>query len=73
VLQYIAGGSSNKQTAELLGISIKTVEKHRGHLVEKLGIHNTASLTRYAITTGIAPPSMNTGRVSPHGIKKFRE
>ena len=54
VLQYIAGGSSNKQTAEVLGISIKTVEKHRGHLMEKLGIHNTASLTRYAITTGIA-------------------
>lgn len=54
VLQCIAGGSSNKQTAEVLGISIKTVEKHRGHLMEKLGIHNTASLTRYAITTGIA-------------------
>lgn len=54
VLQHIAGGSSNKQTAEVLGISIKTVEKHRGHLMEKLGIHNTASLTRYAITTGIA-------------------
>jgi DNA-binding NarL/FixJ family response regulator len=54
VLQCIAGGSSNKQTAEGLGISIKTVEKHRGHLMEKLGIHNTASLTRYAITTGIA-------------------
>lgn len=54
VLQCIAGGSSNKQTAEVLGISIKTVEKHRGHLMEKLGIHNTANLTRYAITTGIA-------------------
>ena len=54
VLQCIAGGNSNKQTAEVLGISIKTVEKHRGHLMEKLGIHNTASLTRYAITTGIA-------------------
>jgi DNA-binding NarL/FixJ family response regulator len=54
VLQCITGGSSNKQTAEVLGISIKTVEKHRGHLMEKLGIHNTASLTRYAITTGIA-------------------
>jgi DNA-binding NarL/FixJ family response regulator len=54
VLQCVAGGSSNKQTAEVLGISIKTVEKHRGHLMEKLGIHNTASLTRYAITTGIA-------------------
>ena len=39
---------------EVLGISIKTVEKHRGHLMEKLGIHNTASLTRYATTTGIA-------------------
>jgi DNA-binding NarL/FixJ family response regulator len=54
VLQLIAEGKANKQIAVVLGISIKTVEKHRGHLMEKLGIHNTANLTRYAITTGIA-------------------
>jgi DNA-binding NarL/FixJ family response regulator len=53
VLQLIAEGRANKQTADELGISIKTVEKHRQHVMEKLGIHDTASLTRYAIAAGI--------------------
>jgi two-component system, NarL family, nitrate/nitrite response regulator NarL len=53
VLQLIAEGMGNKQTAAELGISIKTVEKHRQHLMRKLGIHDTAGLTRYAIFTGI--------------------
>ena len=49
VLQLIAEGKANKQTASELGIGIKTVEKHREHLMEKLDIHDTAGLTRYAI------------------------
>jgi DNA-binding NarL/FixJ family response regulator len=53
VLQLIAEGMGNKQTAAELGISIKTVEKHRQHLMSKLGIHDTAGLTRYAISSGI--------------------
>lgn len=53
VLQLVAEGSSNKQTAAELGISIKTVEKHRQHLMDKLKIHETAGLTRYAIAAGI--------------------
>jgi DNA-binding NarL/FixJ family response regulator len=53
VLQLIAEGMGNKQTAAELGISIKTVEKHRQHLMSKLGIHDTAGLTRYAISAGI--------------------
>lgn len=53
VLQLVAEGKANKQTAAALGISIKTVEKHRQRLMEKLNIHDTAGLTRYAITTGI--------------------
>ncbi len=53
VLQLIAEGNANKNTASLLGISIKTVEKHRGHVMEKLDIHDTAGLTRYAISAGI--------------------
>jgi DNA-binding NarL/FixJ family response regulator len=53
VLQLIAEGNANKQTACLLGISIKTVEKHRQKIMQKLNIHDTASLTRYAISTGI--------------------
>jgi DNA-binding NarL/FixJ family response regulator len=53
VLQLIAEGKANKQTAAELGIGIKTVEKHREHLMEKLNIHDTAGLTRYAIGEGI--------------------
>lgn len=53
ILQLIAEGKANKQTAAELGISIKTVEKHRQHLMIKLDIHDTAGLTRYAIAKGI--------------------
>ena len=52
VLQFIAEGKANKETAAKLGISIKTVEKHRQALMKKLCIHDTASLTRYAIAKG---------------------
>jgi DNA-binding NarL/FixJ family response regulator len=52
VLQLVAEGSANKQVAAELGISIKTVEKHRQHLMDKLNIHETAGLTRYAIAAG---------------------
>jgi DNA-binding NarL/FixJ family response regulator len=58
VLQLIAEGDANKQIAEALGISIKTVEKHRDHLMRKLDIHDTAGLTRYAIRTGIIESSV---------------
>ncbi len=53
ILQLVAEGLSNKQTAAELGISIKTVEKHRQRLMLKLDIHDTAGLTRYAIAEGI--------------------
>ncbi len=53
VLQLIAEGSANKQIADGLKISIKTVEKHRQNLMAKLDIHDIAGLTRYAIATGI--------------------
>jgi DNA-binding NarL/FixJ family response regulator len=53
VLQLIAEGKANKQVAVELGISIKTVEKHRQHLMSKLDLHDTAGLTRYAIAAGI--------------------
>jgi len=58
VLQLIAEGNANKQIAAELTISIKTVEKHRQHLMEKLNIHDTAGLTRYAISTGIIESSV---------------
>lgn len=58
VLQLVAEGSANKQIAGHLGISIKTVEKHRQHLMDKLNIHETAGLTRYAIARGIIESSV---------------
>jgi DNA-binding NarL/FixJ family response regulator len=53
VLRLIAQGAANKQMAADLGISVKTIEKHRQHLMKKLGIHDIASLTRYAAEKGI--------------------
>ena len=58
MLQLVAEGSANKQVASELGISIKTVEKHRQHLMDKLNIHETAGLTRYAIATGVIESSV---------------
>lgn len=58
VLQRIAEGGANKQIAAELGISMKTVEKHRSHLMEKLNIHDTAGLTRYSIEAGIIESSV---------------
>jgi len=58
VLQLVAEGQANKQVAAELGISIKTVEKHRQHLMDKLDIHETAGLTRYAIAQGIIESSV---------------
>ncbi len=53
VLQLIAEGLPNKQIAAELGISIKTVEKHRQQVMNKLNIHDVAGLTRYAISKGM--------------------
>jgi two-component system, NarL family, response regulator NreC len=55
VLQLIAEGKSTKQIALLLGISAKTAESHRTRLMQKLDIHETASLVRYAVRRGIVP------------------
>ena len=53
VLQFIAEGHSNTEIARMLSLSIKTVEKHRQLLMDKLGIHKVATLTRYAVSSGI--------------------
>lgn len=58
VLQLIAEGKANKETAVELQISVKTVEKHRQKVMEKLNIHDTAGLTRHAIATGIIESSV---------------
>ncbi len=56
VLQLIAEGKSTKEAASLLGISVKTAETHRTRIMEKLDIHETASLVRYAIRRGLTQP-----------------
>jgi DNA-binding NarL/FixJ family response regulator len=58
VLQLIAEGQANKQVAAELHISVKTVEKHRQRLMEKLNLHDTAGLTRHAIAAGIIESSV---------------
>ena len=58
VLQLVAEGSANKQVAAQLSISVKTVEKHRQNLMDKLNIHDLATLTRYAIATGVIESSV---------------
>lgn len=61
VLQLIAEGKPNKQIAAELRISIKTVEKHRQQVMNKLNIHDIAGLTRYAISRGIVESSAGLG------------
>jgi two-component system response regulator NreC len=53
VLQLVAEGKTTKEVAGLLCISVKTAESHRSNLMEKLDIHETAGLVRYAIRNGI--------------------
>jgi DNA-binding NarL/FixJ family response regulator len=56
VLQLIAEGKTTKEVAGVLGISVKTAETYRTRIMEKLDIHETASLVRYAIRRGLIQP-----------------
>jgi len=53
VLQLVAEGKTTKEIAGILGISVKTAESHRSNIMDKLDIHDTAGLVRYAIRNGI--------------------
>jgi two-component system, NarL family, response regulator NreC len=53
VLQLVAEGKTTKEVAVVLGVSVKTAESHRTRLMDKLDVHETASLVRYAIRTGL--------------------
>jgi DNA-binding NarL/FixJ family response regulator len=64
VLTRIALGSSNKVIARELGVSPKTVEKHRSNLMRKLQLHNAAAITTYAIRNGITSCEPAGGRVA---------
>ncbi len=56
VLVLIANGKSTKEAATQLGISYKTADSHRSRILEKLGVHETASMVRYAIRSGLIAP-----------------
>ncbi len=53
VLQLIAEGHTNKEIADLLNLSVRTVQNHRAHIMEKLGMHDRGELIKYAIQKGI--------------------
>jgi DNA-binding NarL/FixJ family response regulator len=56
IVQLIAQGKINKQVADMLDISVKTVETHRAAVMNKLYINNTAELVRFAIRNDIVQP-----------------
>jgi DNA-binding NarL/FixJ family response regulator len=56
VLQLVAEGKTSKEVAEILGVSVKTAESYRSNIMEKLDIHETAGLVRYAIRRGLVLP-----------------
>jgi DNA-binding CsgD family transcriptional regulator len=56
VLELIAESKTTKEIAVILGVSVKTADSHRTKIMEKLGIHSTAGLVRYAIRVGIVQP-----------------
>lgn len=56
VLQLVAEGNTTKQIAAILNVSVKTADSHRTRIMKKLGIHETASLVRYAIRLGLIKP-----------------
>jgi len=56
VLKLVAEGNSSKEIAEVLTISVKTVERHRSNILQKLGLRDRLDLTRYAIRVGLLEP-----------------
>ena len=55
VLKLVAEGHRTREVARRLGLSVKTVESHRGEIMKRLGIHDVVSLVRYAIRVGLVP------------------
>ena len=56
VLQLIAEGKTSKEVAALLGLTVKTAESYRSRIMDKLDVHDTAGLVRYAIRQGLIEP-----------------
>jgi len=56
VLQLVAEGKTNQEIADALFLSIKTIQTHRAHIMEKLGVHDRTDLVKYAIRVGMVTP-----------------
>jgi DNA-binding NarL/FixJ family response regulator len=56
ILQLVAEGNTSKDIARLLGLAFKTVETHRGQIMERLGVHDVAGLVRFAVRVGLVTP-----------------
>jgi DNA-binding NarL/FixJ family response regulator len=56
IVQLLAEGQSNKEVADTLGISVKTVETHRSHVMAKLNLHSMSDLVRYAVRNQLIQP-----------------
>ena len=67
VLRLIAEGRSTREIAQRLTLSVKTVETHRGHLMQRLRLKSVAGLVRYAVSIGLVPPSPWAVKTSPVG------
>jgi DNA-binding NarL/FixJ family response regulator len=65
ILTLVAHGMSNKRIALRLILSVKTIEKHRSNFMRKLGLHNTAGITMFAISKGLASPDEGTLHAYP--------
>jgi DNA-binding CsgD family transcriptional regulator len=76
VLKLVAEGHSSKQIADILVISVKTVERHRANMLQKLGLKDRLELTRYAIRAGLNEPYRQPRRLviqrlhRPHGADR---
>jgi DNA-binding NarL/FixJ family response regulator len=56
ILQLVAEGRSSKEIARLLALSVKTIESHRGQIMERLDVHDVTGLVRFAIRVGLVSP-----------------
>jgi DNA-binding NarL/FixJ family response regulator len=56
ILQLVAEGHTSKDIAQKLGLSFKTVENHRAHIMERLGVHDLTGLVRFAVRAGLVSP-----------------
>ncbi len=55
VMEHLAAGKTNREIAEMLSISVKTVDTHRGHVLKKLRLRNNSDITRFAIQNNLMP------------------